>query len=91
MDFVLNVHIGAVFGSTLSLCILRIYDQFDAVWNLSILRIPPPPPTETTTAGETYDDLWNAAQLQMVQDGKMHGFLRMYWAKKILVRIVQSM
>jgi deoxyribodipyrimidine photo-lyase len=34
--------------------------------------------------GETYDDLWNAAQLQAVVDGKMHGFLRMYWAKKIL-------
>jgi deoxyribodipyrimidine photo-lyase len=33
---------------------------------------------------ETYDDLWNAAQFQMVQTGKMHGFLRMYWAKKIL-------
>lgn len=33
---------------------------------------------------ETHDDLWNAAQLQMVQEGKMHGFLRMYWAKKIL-------
>jgi deoxyribodipyrimidine photo-lyase len=34
--------------------------------------------------GDTYDDLWNAAQLQAVVDGKMHGFLRMYWAKKIL-------
>merc|ERR1711939_1196976 len=34
--------------------------------------------------GETHDELWNAAQLQMVQHGKMHGFLRMYWAKKIL-------
>ena len=33
---------------------------------------------------ETHDDLWNAAQLQMVRDGKMHGYLRMYWAKKIL-------
>jgi deoxyribodipyrimidine photo-lyase len=33
---------------------------------------------------ETHDDLWNAAQLQMVQTGKMHGYLRMYWAKKIL-------
>jgi len=32
----------------------------------------------------THDDLWNAAQLQMVKQGKMHGFLRMYWAKKIL-------
>ena len=33
---------------------------------------------------KTHDDLWNAAQLQMVRDGKMHGFLRMYWAKKVL-------
>ena len=33
---------------------------------------------------ETHDDLWNACQNQMVTTGKMHGFLRMYWAKKIL-------
>lgn len=33
---------------------------------------------------ETHDDLWNAAQMEMVQNGKMHGYLRMYWAKKIL-------
>lgn len=32
----------------------------------------------------THDDLWNAAQLQLVKEGAMHGFLRMYWAKKIL-------
>ncbi|GKY98098.1 hypothetical protein MPSEU_000767600 [Mayamaea pseudoterrestris] len=32
----------------------------------------------------TYDDLWNAAQLQLTREGRMHGFLRMYWAKKIL-------
>lgn len=34
--------------------------------------------------GQSHEDLWNAAQLQMVNTGKMHGFLRMYWAKKIL-------
>jgi len=33
---------------------------------------------------ETHDDLWNAAQKEMVLTGKMHGYLRMYWAKKIL-------
>ncbi|XP_056246302.1 CPD photolyase [Seriola aureovittata] len=33
---------------------------------------------------KTHDKLWNAAQYQMVSEGKMHGFLRMYWAKKIL-------
>ena len=32
----------------------------------------------------THDALWNAAQLEMVHRGKMHGYLRMYWAKKIL-------
>jgi deoxyribodipyrimidine photo-lyase len=34
--------------------------------------------------GRTHDALWNAAQLEMVSRGKMHGYLRMYWAKKIL-------
>jgi len=34
--------------------------------------------------GRTHDDLWNAAQLEMVRTGKMHGYMRMYWAKKIL-------
>eukprot|EP00511_Aplanochytrium_stocchinoi_P003782 CAMPEP_0204824222 /NCGR_PEP_ID=MMETSP1346-20131115/2255_1 /ASSEMBLY_ACC=CAM_ASM_000771 /TAXON_ID=215587 /ORGANISM="Aplanochytrium stocchinoi, Strain GSBS06" /LENGTH=517 /DNA_ID=CAMNT_0051951249 /DNA_START=83 /DNA_END=1636 /DNA_ORIENTATION=+ len=34
--------------------------------------------------GKTHDGLWNAAQLQLVNEGKMHGFMRMYWAKKIL-------
>ncbi len=33
---------------------------------------------------ETHDPLWNAAQQQMVYGGWMHGYLRMYWAKKIL-------
>jgi len=33
---------------------------------------------------QTHDELWNAAQMQMVKTGKMHGYLRMYWAKKIL-------
>jgi deoxyribodipyrimidine photo-lyase len=32
----------------------------------------------------THDPLWNAAQMQMVISGKMHGYMRMYWAKKIL-------
>jgi deoxyribodipyrimidine photo-lyase len=34
--------------------------------------------------GETYDELWNASQLQMVKYGWMHNYMRMYWAKKIL-------
>jgi len=33
---------------------------------------------------ETHDPLWNAAQMEMVVTGRMHGYLRMYWAMKIL-------
>ena len=33
---------------------------------------------------QTHDDLWNAAQIQMVRYGWMHNYLRMYWAKKIV-------
>jgi len=33
---------------------------------------------------QTHDELWNAAQMEMVNGGKMHGYMRMYWAKKIL-------
>jgi deoxyribodipyrimidine photo-lyase len=32
----------------------------------------------------THDPYWNAAQLEMVLTGKMHGYMRMYWGKKIL-------
>jgi len=32
----------------------------------------------------THDELWNAAQIQMVEYGWMHNVMRMYWAKKIL-------
>ncbi len=35
-------------------------------------------------AAETFDDLWNAAQIQMLRFGWMHNHLRMYWGKKIL-------
>jgi deoxyribodipyrimidine photo-lyase len=33
---------------------------------------------------ETHDPLWNAAQMEMITQGKMHGYMRMYWCKKIL-------
>jgi deoxyribodipyrimidine photo-lyase len=32
----------------------------------------------------THDPCWNASQLEMVLTGKMHGYMRMYWGKKIL-------
>ncbi|KAI4302769.1 hypothetical protein MLD38_038478 [Melastoma candidum] len=39
---------------------------------------------EQLEKAQTADPLWNASQLEMVHHGKMHGFMRMYWAKKIL-------
>jgi deoxyribodipyrimidine photo-lyase len=33
---------------------------------------------------KTHDPYWNAAQKEMVMKGKMHGYMRMYWGKKIL-------
>jgi deoxyribodipyrimidine photo-lyase len=33
---------------------------------------------------KTHEDLWNAAQHELVNRGKLHGYMRMYWAKKIL-------
>jgi deoxyribodipyrimidine photo-lyase len=35
-------------------------------------------------AGETHEGLWNAMQMELVHRGKLAGWCRMYWAKKIL-------
>jgi deoxyribodipyrimidine photo-lyase len=32
----------------------------------------------------TYDNLWNATQTELLLRGKIHGYYRMYWGKKIL-------
>ncbi len=34
--------------------------------------------------GQTHDEYWNAAQNEMLRSGYMHGYMRMYWGKKIL-------
>lgn len=39
---------------------------------------------EEFESARTHDPVWNAAQMEMVKTGKMHGYMRMYWAKKIL-------
>lgn len=33
---------------------------------------------------QTHDASWNAAQNQLRKTGKIHGYMRMYWAKKML-------
>lgn len=35
-------------------------------------------------AAATHDPLWNAAQTQLVREGRIHNYLRMLWGKKIL-------
>jgi deoxyribodipyrimidine photo-lyase len=35
-------------------------------------------------AAATHDPYWNAAQQEMAVTGKMHGYMRMYWGKKII-------
>lgn len=39
---------------------------------------------EDWNRAETQDPYWNAAQQEMQVTGKMHGYMRMYWGKKIL-------
>lgn len=48
-------------------------DKREYVYSLSIFE-----------EARTHDNLWNAAQIEMITTGKMHGYMRMYWAKKIL-------
>ncbi len=38
----------------------------------------------TLREARTADPYWNACQTQMVETGKMHGYMRMYWGKKII-------
>ena len=39
---------------------------------------------EQFDAANTHDPLWNAAQTQLVREGRIHNYLRMLWGKKIL-------
>jgi deoxyribodipyrimidine photo-lyase len=68
------------------------YDNFEgfprwAKQSLDSHRTDPRPHLYDLTTlehAQTHDELWNAAQKEMVLTGKMHGYMRMYWAKKIL-------
>jgi len=68
------------------------YDNFDGLqnWAKQTLIEHQDDPREYLYSIEefeyarTHDIYWNAAQLEMVKTGKMHGYMRMYWAKKIL-------
>ena len=68
------------------------YDSFEGfpAWSKKTLDQHRRDPREyvynlkTFESATTHDELWNAAQIEMARTGKMHGFMRMYWAKKIL-------
>jgi deoxyribodipyrimidine photo-lyase len=68
------------------------YDQWDGLpeWGRRTLEDHAGDPRDhlydldAFEAARTHDPLWNAAQTELVVRGKMHGYMRMYWAKKIL-------
>ncbi|MCB1305869.1 MAG: deoxyribodipyrimidine photolyase, partial [Leptospiraceae bacterium] len=39
---------------------------------------------EQLESAATHDEIWNAAQRELVRTGKIHNYLRMLWGKKIL-------
>jgi deoxyribodipyrimidine photo-lyase len=68
------------------------YDRFESLpqWAIKTLsehaRDPRPYlyTLEELESGRTHDPLWNAAQMQLVREGRIHNYLRMLWGKKIL-------
>ena len=39
---------------------------------------------EKIEAAETYDELWNAAQRELVKTGHLHNYVRMLWGKRVI-------
>ncbi len=68
------------------------YDRFESLppWALATLAKhssdlrSPRYELDDLAAARTYDPLWNAAQRQLVDEGRMHNYLRMLWGKKVL-------
>ena len=68
------------------------YDQYESLpdWARRTLREHARDPRpyiyalEQFEQAQTHDSLWNAAQRQLVREGRIHNYLRMLWGKKIL-------
>jgi deoxyribodipyrimidine photo-lyase len=68
------------------------YDQFESLppWAIRTLDAHAADPRphlyslDQFTRAATHDPLWNAAQRQLVTEGRVHNYLRMLWGKKIL-------
>lgn len=76
-----------------NMCHLRDdYDQYDSLpdWAKATLKAHTADQREHVYTleqfeqAQTHDPLWNAAQRQLVRDGRIHNYLRMLWGKKIL-------
>ncbi len=70
----------------------RDYDRFESLpqWaQMTLIKHASDPrphvySLEQFEAARTHDPLWNAAQTQLVREGRIHNYLRMLWGKKIL-------
>jgi deoxyribodipyrimidine photo-lyase len=68
------------------------YDKFESLpdWAIKTLNAHAKDPRpviyslEDLASSQTHDELWNAAQRELVRTGTMHNYLRMLWGKKIL-------
>jgi deoxyribodipyrimidine photo-lyase len=68
------------------------YDRYESLppWAQQTLAKHAADPREHTysfdefAAARTHDPLWNAAQRQLVREGRMQNYLRMLWGKKIV-------
>ncbi len=68
------------------------YDQYESLpdWARTTLEEHADDQREYTYSleefeqAQTHDPLWNAAQTQLVQEGRIHNYLRMLWGKKVL-------
>ena len=68
------------------------YDAYDTLpeWARGTLASHAGDPREAVytleefAAAETHDELWNAAQRQLLSEGVVHNYLRMLWGKKII-------
>jgi deoxyribodipyrimidine photo-lyase len=68
------------------------YDRYESLpaWALKSLKIHDLDEREFIYSpaefeeGKTHDSLWNAAQIQLQREGRIHNYLRMLWGKKIL-------
>lgn len=68
------------------------YDQYETLpdWALETLEEHKEDPREYIyeleefAQSQTHDEIWNAAQTQLREEGVMHNYLRMLWGKKVL-------